>query len=333
MGIVPASSFNIERGANILKQGGLVAFPTETVYGLGAVAFFPQAVAKVFEVKGRPHFDPLIVHIASLEMVASLWQEWNYQVEMLMEKFWPGPLTLVLSKKETVPDIVTAGLPTVAVRMPAHPVATSLIQLTGFPVAAPSANQFGRVSPTTAKEVERDLRGKIDLILDGGKCPLGIESTVLLFEGERFFLLRPGSLCTEEIERVIGKINVSPPSLKVLSPGMVQKHYAPRLPLYLFEGEIEELLALEIREYIILAPFPLSQKSNNIMVLSDHGDLREVASNLFTFLRTVERLSFQGIIALPVEEKGLGYAIMDRLKKASSGVVRVKQGRMYFVDR
>lgn len=333
MGVVPASSFNIEWGANILRKGGLVAFPTETVYGLGAVALFPQTVAKVFEVKRRPHFDPLIVHIASLEMVSSLWQEWNSRVGMLMEEFWPGPLTLVLPKKETVPDIVTAGLPTVAVRMPAHPVAISLIQSTGFPVAAPSANQFGHVSPTSAEEVERDLQDKIDLILDGGKCPLGIESTVLLFEGERFFLLRPGALTIEEIERVIGKIDIFPQPLKVLSPGMIQKHYAPCLPLYLFEGELEELLTLELKEYIILAPFPLSRRSTNIMVLSNRGDLKEVASNLFTFLRTVERLSFRGIIALPVEEKGLGYAIMDRLKKASSGVVKIKQGKIYFVDK
>ncbi|MCX7668356.1 MAG: L-threonylcarbamoyladenylate synthase, partial [Atribacterota bacterium] len=200
MEVLPASLENIRLGAEVLRRGGLVAFPTETVYGLGAVAFFPEAVARIFEVKGRPRFDPLIVHIASREMVLSLWQKLDPKVEMVVEKFWPGPLTLVLPKKETVPDIVTAGLSTVAVRMPAHPVALALIEMTGFPVAAPSANRFGRVSPTGAEAVKKDLGNRVDLILDGGKCELGIESTVLLVEEGRFLLLRPGALSVEELE-------------------------------------------------------------------------------------------------------------------------------------
>ncbi|MGC8777895.1 MAG: L-threonylcarbamoyladenylate synthase [Candidatus Caldatribacteriaceae bacterium] len=330
--IVPASPENIERGARILKQGGLVAFPTETVYGLGAVAFSPEAVARIFEVKGRPRFDPLIVHIASPEMVFSLWSKLHPKVEALIEKFWPGPLTLVLPKKETVPDIVTAGLPNVAVRMPAHPVALSLIKMTGFPVAAPSANRFGRVSPTKAEEVARDLKEKVDLILDGGKCELGIESTVVLVEEGRFFLLRPGALSVEELETVVSKVEMTSPR-RILSPGMTKKHYAPTLPLYLFEGGAEEIPILTLKDFAILSPFPLPADSQNIVVLSQKKELKEVAGNLFASLRELEKSSFRGIIALPVEEKGLGRAIMDRLRRASSGVVRVEKGRVVFVDK
>jgi L-threonylcarbamoyladenylate synthase len=331
--ILPASPQNIELGAKVLKSGGLVAFPTETVYGLGAVVFFPEAVARIFEVKGRPRFDPLIVHIASPETVFSLWQRLPSRVEVLMEKFWPGPLTLVLPKKETVPDIVTAGLPTVAVRMPAHPVALSLIEMTGLPVAAPSANLFGRVSPTSAEEVARDLGNKVDLILDGGSCEWGIESTVILVEEERFFLLRPGALSIEDLETVVGKIEVTHPSPKILAPGMTRKHYAPNLPLYLFEGRAEELLALKLADFAILSPFPLTDNPENLFVLSSRGDFREAASNLFALLRKLENSSFRGIIALPVEKRGLGRAIMDRLKRASSGTVKIEEGRVVFVDK
>ncbi|MEN3186398.1 MAG: L-threonylcarbamoyladenylate synthase [Atribacterota bacterium] len=333
MKIVPALLGNIQLGAEILKRGGLVAFPTETVYGLGAVAFFSEAVARIFEVKGRPHFDPLIVHVSSQEMVLSLWQTMNSRVEMLIEKFWPGPLTLVLPKKENVPDIVTAGLPTVAVRMPAHPVALSLISITGFPIAAPSANRFGRVSPTHAEAVKKDLGNRVDLILDGGRCELGIESTVLLMESGRFFLLRPGALSVEELEAVVGKVEVISSSRRILSPGMTRKHYAPSLPLYLFEGDVRNFPFSEFGNFAVLTPFPIYVQEENVFVLSHKGDLKEVASRLFATLRELEQSSFQGIIALPVEEKGLGRAIMDRLRRASSGLVKIEQRKVVFVDK
>ncbi|NSW75679.1 MAG: threonylcarbamoyl-AMP synthase [Candidatus Atribacteria bacterium] len=333
MEIVPASLENIRLGAEILKRGGLVAFPTETVYGLGAVSFFPEAVARIFEVKGRPRFDPLIVHIASQEMAFSLWQRVDSRVEILMKKFWPGPLTLVLPKKEVVPDIVTAGLPTVAVRMPAHPVALSLIRMVDLPIAAPSANRFGRVSPTSAEAVKKDLGNRVDLILDGGKCELGIESTVLLMEEGRFFLLRPGALSVEELEAVVGKVEMVSSSRRILSPGMTRKHYAPSLPLYLFEGEVREFPLSEFGNFAVLAPFPICEQGENVFVLSQKGDLKEAASHLFALLRELEKSSFQGIIALPVEEKGLGRAIMDRLKRAASGLVKVEQGKVVFIDK
>jgi len=180
--------------------------------------------------------------------------------------------------------------------------------------------------------VARDLKDKVDLILDGGKCELGIESTVVLVEEGRFFLLRPGALSVEELETVVSKIETTS-SRQILSPGMTKKHYAPSLPLYLFEGRVEEIPILNLKDFAILSPFPLPADSRNIVVLSQKKDLKEVASNLFTSLRELEKSSFQGIIALPVEEKGLGRAVMDRLKRASSGVVKVEKGRVVFIDK
>jgi len=331
--ILPASLANIRRGADILRKGGLVAFPTETVYGLGAGVFLPQAVARIFEVKGRPRFDPLIVHVASLEEVYTLWQSINPRVEKLIHTFWPGPLTIVFPKRETVPDIVTAGLSTVAVRMPAHQVALSLIREAGFPIAAPSANRFGHVSPTRAEEVASDLGDRVELILDGGKCERGVESTVLLGEGERLVLLRPGAISVEELEEVVGKIETVLPSSSILAPGMVKKHYAPSLPLYLFLGEVSDLFRCELGNWVVLSPFSLSLPGKSVVVLSEDNNLEEVASNLFGVLRELERSAFEGIIALPVKEEGLGRTIMDRLKRASSGIAEIKENRLILIDK
>lgn len=328
--ILTATDENIKKGAKILKEGGLVAFPTETVYGLGANVFLPEAVARIFEVKGRPRFDPLIVHISRHGMVSRLFREIPPLAEMLMEKFWPGPLTLVLPKKEEVPDIVTAGLSTVAVRMPAHPVALKLIDWADVPVAAPSANRFGHLSPTQAEEVALDLGEGVDLILDGGKTEIGVESTIIMIEEGKVFLLRPGGLSIEEIEKWVGKIETPPSSPKVLSPGTLKKHYAPRIPLYLFEGKIEELLLCDLSGIAIVSPFPIADSREEIKVLSEKGDIREVASNLFSVLRELEEGPFRAIISLTVEEKGLGRAIMDRLKRASSGYARVRKGKLVF---
>jgi len=202
MVVLPGSSPEaIRRAAEVIERGGLVAFPTETVYGLGADAFQPRAVAAIFEIKGRPRFDPLIVHVADPRDVVRLWLEVDPRARRLMERFWPGPLTLVLPKRPEVPEIVTAGLRTVAVRMPAHPVALELIREAQTPIAAPSANPFGRLSPTTAEHVLEGLGDRVEVILDGGRCPVGVESTVLALDGEAR-LLRPGGVPVEEIEEV-----------------------------------------------------------------------------------------------------------------------------------
>lgn len=333
--IVLATEENIKLGARLLAEGKLVAFPTETVYGLGAVFCLEQAVARIFEAKRRPFFDPLIVHVASKEDVSSLWQKVPSEVSLLLERFWPGPLTLVLPKKETVPDIVTAGLDTVAVRMPAHQVALKLIKYCGFPVAAPSANLFGHVSPTRAEDVEEDLGDEVDLILDGGVTSVGVESTIILFEEEKFFLLRPGGVPVELIEEVIGEkvmLREASPG-QTLAPGMLKIHYAPRVPLYIFEGVVEELNNIDFEEGIaLLSPYPLPFSGDTVFVLSENGDLREVAFRLFAVLRELERARVQKALAIPVPEVGLGRAIMNRLKKASRGVARVVDGGLAFVE-
>ncbi len=200
----------VHHAAEIIKRGGIVAFPTETVYGLGADAFAPLAVARIFEVKKRPHFDPLIIHVASPDDLGRLVTDIPGPAQKLINRFWPGPLTVVLPKRDEVPDIVTAGLPTVAVRMPRHEMALQLIELSGSPIAAPSANPFGYVSPTTAEHVREQLDDQVDLILDGGPCPVGVESTILSFSEERPRLLRPGGVPLEEIESVIGKVEIAP---------------------------------------------------------------------------------------------------------------------------
>lgn len=305
--------------SEIIKQGGLVAFPTETVYGLGADAFNPIAVARVFEVKGRPYFDPLIVHIANFKDLDRLVTEIPSKAKILMDRFWPGPLTLVLFKKEEVPDIVTSGLSTVAVRMPRHPMALQLIRFAETPIVGPSANPFGYISPTNAEHVREQLGDKIDFIIDGGPCEVGVESTIVSFTGENPKLLRSGGIPVEEIEPLIGKIihNASSGE-KPLASGMFPKHYAPKTPIILkwnedardrFKGKRIGLLAFK-------APKDFSDFSH-IEVLSKNGDLLEAAANLFSAMRRLDRLGLDLILVEPVPEKGLGRAIMERLRKAS----------------
>ena len=210
----------IEQAAKIIRKGGIVAFPTETVYGLGADAFNALAVARIFEVKGRPYFDPLIVHVANPADVEKLVKEIPPSAKKLMERFWPGPLTVVLLKVNNIPDIVTAGLRTVAIRMPNHPMALSLIKESRCPIAAPSANPFGYLSPTTAEHVREQLGDRVDLILDGGPCPVGVESTIVSFLEKKSRLLRPGGVPLEEIESIIGKVEVSPIDDRPSAPGI-----------------------------------------------------------------------------------------------------------------
>jgi L-threonylcarbamoyladenylate synthase len=314
---------DVDAAAALLKSGGLVAFATETVYGLGANALDPQAVAGIFEAKGRPRFDPLIVHLPDAEQVRELVRDFPAAAARLAERFWPGPLTLVLPRRDRVPDIVTAGLPTVAVRVPRHPLALELLCRTGLPIAAPSANLFGYVSPTTAEHVAEQLGDRIDLILDGGPCQVGVESTVLLVAEAAPVLLRPGGVTREEIERVVGPIQVRTGRGPVdeedafPSPGMTARHYAPRTRLVLVDGLQDaprgaQVGALTLRGVTDRAAYGL------VEVLSLEGDLREAASKLFAALRRLDAAQLDCIAAERVPETGLGAAINDRLRRAAA---------------
>ena len=303
----------IKKAGRIIKEGGIVVFPTETVYGLGADAFNPQAVARVFEVKKRPFFDPLIVHVKDPKDLEELCEGVDQRAKKLIERFWPGPLTLVLPKKDKVPDIVTSGLKTVAVRMPSHPIALSLIRESQTFIAAPSANSFGKLSPTRVEHVLRDIGDKVDLILDGGPCEVGVESTILALY-PRPTLLRPGGIPREEIERLIGKLESHPPGEKPLAPGELPKHYSPRTPLRIIrEGEkIPEGLKIGLLAF----KRPREGPFWAVEVLSEKGDLREAASRFFEALHRLDQLGLDLILAEPFPEEGLGLAIMDRLRKA-----------------
>ncbi len=298
----------------LLHRAGLVAFPTETVYGLGADALNPRAVARIFEAKNRPSFDPLIVHVRRMEDVDELASSFPETARQLAEHFWPGPLTLVLEKRPVVPDIVTAGQPTVAVRVPAHPIALELLERARIPIAAPSANRFGSVSPTSAEHVEAQLGDAVDVILDGGDCRVGVESTIISFTGERPALLRPGGTPVEAIEARIGPLEIPPPdTLPSASPGRLAKHYATRTPLHLGSVELGHRRAglLTLTEPEESTPYEV------IEVLSPTGSLEEAAANLFAAMRRLDAANLDVIVATPVPEVGLGRAIMDRLRRAA----------------
>lgn len=304
-----------EEGAEIIKGGGLVAFPTETVYGLGADAFNPEAITNVFKAKERPLFDPLIVHISELSDLVGLQKEVDENVFKLAEKFWPGPLTIVLPKSEKVPDIVTSGLPTVAVRMPAHPVALELIRKSGTVIAAPSANKFGRLSPTTAEHVKKQLP-EIEHVIDGGNTTIGLESTVISLNKDGFELLRPGAISIEDLEAVIPKSKSSGEAKQLKSPGLLKSHYSPRKPLYII-GESEIGSGTSSAGLI---SFGISKNKDQYKyqeVLSENQDLNEAAINLFSAIHKLEDSDAEFIVAEPVPETGIGIAIMDRLRKAA----------------
>jgi len=315
MKIRPALQAHIKEAAQILRQGGLVAFPTETVYGLGANAFDALAVARIFEVKQRPEFDPLIIHLASPEETRLVWSDQPEMAKELIKQFWPGPLTLVYFKNKKIPDIVAAGLPTAAARMPDHPVALALLQEAALPVAAPSANLFGRLSPTTAEHVAEQLGSQVDLILDGGKTPVGIESTVLDLTGDPT-LLRPGGTPVEEIESVIGPIKIASTSSQPLSPGQLEHHYAPRTPLAIIKEPVQLPPGLKIG-YLAFSTPPPELNVVQVEILSPRRDLREAAANLFEALHRLDQANLDLILAETFPEQGLGRAIMDRLRKAA----------------
>jgi len=331
--ILEPTEKNLLKAAKAIRQNGLVAFPTETVYGLGGCAFSEKAIVKIFEAKKRPRFDPLIVHIAEKDDYSLLCSIIPSKAEKLIEVFCPGPLTLVLPKKESVPDIVTSGLDTVAVRMPSHPIALQLIKYSRCPIAAPSANRFGHVSPTQAEDVLSDLGDSIDFILDGGPTTVGVESTVVFVTEEETILLRPGGIPIEDIEKVVGRVNVKMKISKLLSPGLTKKHYSPKTPLYIYEGNFDKLIEIDVNGYALLTPDSNFAIESTIFSLSQDGDVKEIAANLFHQLRTLERMDYRAIIALPVKQNGLGHAVMDRLIRASTGIVKVENHKLIFIDR
>jgi L-threonylcarbamoyladenylate synthase len=317
-----SESESIRLAGRIIRTGGLVAFPTETVYGLGCNAMNADAVAKVFESKQRPQFDPLIVHIADLEQLDVVIQSLPALGQRLMNAFWPGPLTLVLPKQPTIPDLVTAGLSTVAVRMPNHPVAQALIREAGTPIAAPSANPFGYVSPTTAQHVADGLGSKVDLILDGGPCPVGVESTIVSLAGPQPELLRPGSITIEQLSAVIGSIRRSSSVNETpIAPGQLSRHYATQTPLTILVS-VGARPILKDGERAGLLIYSQERESDDrfaaVEVLSSSGDLREAARSLFAALRRLDSLGLDRIYAEPCKEEGLGVAIMDRLRRCAT---------------
>jgi len=308
----PASQREIQRFANLLKAGEVAAFPTETVYGLGADAANSDAVLKIYETKGRPRFNPLIVHCADLGMAETL-AVFRPLARRLAERFWPGPLTLVLPRKDgaRVCDIVTAGLDTVGLRVPGHPVARELIRAAGLPLAAPSANPSGRLSPTTAGQVRRAFGDRVP-VLDGGPCAAGLESTILAVNGDDVVQLRAGALSRDEIEAFLERpVAVASADSPVSAPGMLASHYAPKAKLRLNAVEPEAG-----ESYLAFGPGPVSATGRSLN-LSQAGDLREAARNLFAMLHALDR--DEGTIAVaPIPEEGLGEAINDRLRRAAA---------------
>lgn len=332
----------IQKAGAVLRAGGLVAFPTETVYGLGACALDERAVAGIFLAKGRPADNPLIVHIDSFDQMGQYFNQVPQQVRLLAAHFWPGPLTMVLRGGERFPSIVTGGLGTVAVRVPAHPVALAMIRAAGVPVAAPSANVSGRPSPTTAAHVLDDLDGRIDLVLDGGPAGLGVESTVLDLSGEQPVILRPGGVTPRQLEALLGPVKLDPAvngaagDEKPRSPGMKYTHYAPRAPVVLFDGgdsarlakrilaEAERLAARGQRVGILACRDNESMyqgKGYSVIATGWRDDPRAIAAALYESLRRFDRQSVDAILAEGVPAEGLGLAVMNRLLRAAGGNV------------
>src|SRR5215472_189684 len=305
----------MEDAARALRTGELVAFPTETVYGLGGDATDGLAVARIFEAKGRPRFNPLIVHVPSLATARTL-AAFDARAQRVAERFWPGPLSLVLPRAPRCPIslLASAGLDTLAIRMPAHPLALALLRATGRPLAAPSANRSGRVSPTSAVDVLAELGSRIAAVLDGGRCQIGIESTVLDLCSAEPTILRPGSVSREALEELLGPVaRAAASSGTPRSPGMLESHYAPERPLRLEARDVhlgEALLAL--------GPAPAPEGFREVRWLSRSGDLTEAAANLFASLRAVDRPDFAGIAVMPIPDRGLGVAINDRLRRAAA---------------
>jgi L-threonylcarbamoyladenylate synthase len=310
----------IAHAVKLLRKGETVALPTETVYGLAANALDPIAVAKIFEAKERPRFDPLIVHLPNrewLERVAHLTSHAREMSFTLADKFWPGPFTMVLPKREIVPDIVTAGLDTIAVRISEHPVFHDIVRAFGKPLAAPSANRFGQVSPTTAQHVFDELEGRIPLIIDAGQTEHGLESTIVTVQDGRIQILRRGPITDEQLSE-FGNVDTVAPTKKISSPGQLPSHYAPKTPLELIDtAENYSMKRHERVGLLAWRPIESFQRFAAVRQLSQEQDPREAAANLFRYLRELDGLGLDCIIAERVPSRGLGAAIMDRLERAS----------------
>jgi L-threonylcarbamoyladenylate synthase len=316
--LVKPSAANLARAARAIRAGRLVAFPTETVYGLGGDALSDRAVAAVYAAKSRPRFNPLIVHVASWREAARIVQ-FDRRAHVLADAFWPGPLTLVLARRSgsAISWLASAGLDTLAVRVPDHPVAQRLLMHAGRPIVAPSANASGRVSPTTAAHVAESLKSRrngarLALILDGGACPVGVESTVVDLSGAKPVLLRHGGVPREDIERLIGRL-AKPGRGPARSPGQLKSHYAPRLTLRLNARHPREGEA-----FLAFGAVPRGVDPKSVMNLSAKRDLAEAAANLFAMLRAIDRPRFKRIAVAPIPARGLGAAINDRLARAAA---------------
>lgn len=315
---------DVWQAAAFLRQGKLVAIPTETVYGLAGNALDGGAVASIFETKGRPSFNPLIVHVANIEEISKYVKELDDRLWQLAQKFMPGPMTLLLPKKDIIPDIVTAGSDRVAIRVPDHPLTHELLSQLEFPLAAPSANPFGYISPTTAFHVAQQLGEKIAYILDGGPCKVGLESTIAGIENDKLIIYRKGGLAIEDIEHEAGEVTVREhSSSSPEAPGMLSAHYAPGKPLVL--GKLAELVTLNKGKKIAIISFrePEGLEADFIKVLSPAGDLKEAAQKLFGVLRECDELPVDIILAEWLPEQGLGRAMNDRLRRAAVGNANV----------
>ncbi|MCI6222464.1 MAG: L-threonylcarbamoyladenylate synthase [Succiniclasticum sp.] len=344
----------MEEAAALVRAGEVVAFPTETVYGLGADGLNGAAVARIFAAKGRPVDNPLILHVARKEQVETLTTGLSASARALIETFWPGPLTVVVPKAPCVPDETSAGLDTVAVRMPSHPVANAFIAACGCPIAAPSANLSGKPSPTNAADVAEDMDGKIAGILDGGSCGIGVESTVVDTTSPIPTILRPGGITREMLENLLGAVDIDPalagnPALRPKAPGMKYRHYAPAAPLYLYEGDeaplclaraAERAAAKGVRAGILCDAVTARSlrerlgRNPSFLILSWGRGKADLAENLYTLLRDFDRFHPQLILGMGVDEGGMGLAVMNRLRKAAGfhilqardGVVTVQGG-------
>lgn len=322
--------------AAALENGGLVAFPTETVYGLGANALDEEAVSNIFKAKGRPSDNPLIVHISDKNDILKLASKLPACADALIDAFWPGPLTLIVPKSSIVPYIVTAGLETVAVRFPSHPVAAALIKMSGVPVAAPSANTSGRPSPTKAEHVIEDMYGKVDYIVDSGCVEVGLESTVLDITSEPPVILRPGKVTREQLEAVLGKVDIDPSLLsksnivvKPKAPGMKYRHYAPKAKVIVVEGDLDKVVEYinrvseEQRESGVITGILATDETRDsyrygkVISLGSRKQPADIAARLFDALREFDTTDTQVIYAEAIEKKGIGVAIMNRLNKAA----------------
>lgn len=301
----------ISAAVDLLKKEEVVALPTETVYGLAGNAFSSKAVASIFEAKQRPLSDPLIVHLLDaswLDRVVTLTPDLKKIVDSLAETFWPGPLTLLLPRAATIPDLVTAGMENVAVRVPAHPVFRKILAQLDLPLAAPSANRFGRISPTTAADVQQELGGKISLVVDGGPCQHGLESTIVWPHNGVLQILRPGPITAEQLS-AFGKVITQ--SIHGKAPGSLQSHYAPRKKLSWYDASIAPSQKIGLLAFQQVLP-----GFGAVEVLSSSGDLKEAAANLYAALRRLDESDVTSLLVEPVREEGIGHAIMDRLRRA-----------------